>query len=171
MAVWRLELGGSDCEGWTTNFRMANEFRPREGNARMIDTQSASWESGDGLSMRYNQREFLDGTPDGERKVSAKRDPKAASAMPEIEKPERRSLELPPETVFSIEHQKRLLRLALAGGTHDSSLIYDGSDDSAGYPGHSLRGHPQGAGRSAAGRFGPGEAKHRRNSPSWPMSI
>ena len=33
-----LELGGSDCEGWTTNFRMANEFRPREGKGRVIDT-------------------------------------------------------------------------------------------------------------------------------------
>ena len=40
---------------------------------RVIDTQSASWESGDGLSMRYNQREFLDGSQEGERKVSAKR--------------------------------------------------------------------------------------------------
>jgi len=165
-----LELGGSDCEGWTTNFRMANEFRPREGKGRLIDTQSASWESGDGLSMRYNQREFLDGSPEGERKVSAKRDPAGGIGRAEIEKPEPRSLELPPETVFSIEHQKRLLRLALSGGTHDSSLVYDGSDDSSGYRAIAFIGTKKAPGQAKstiAGAAGEALAK----LPAWPMTV
>ena len=165
-----LELGGSDCEGWTTNFRMANEFRPREGKGRVVDTQSASWESGDGLSMRYNQREFLDGSQEGERKVSAKRDPAGGVGRAEIEKPEQRTMELPPETVFSIEHQKRLLRLALSGGSHDSSLVFDGSDDSSGYRAIAFIGQKKLPGQAKSTITGPaGEALAR--VPAWPMTI
>ena len=165
-----MELGGSDCEGWTTNFRMANEFRPREGKGRVIDTQSATWELGDGLSMRYNQREFLDGSPESERKVSAKRDAAGGMGRAEIEKPEQRSLDLPPETVFSIEHQKRLLRLALSGGTHDSSLVYDGSDDSSGYRAIAFIGSRKAPGQAKASIAGPaGEALSKL--AAWPMTI
>jgi len=165
-----LELGGSDCEGWTTNFRMANEFRPREGKARVIDTQSASWESGDGLSMRYNQREFLDGSQDGERKVSAKRDPNGGAGRVEMEKPEQRTLELPPDTVFSIEHQKRLLRLAFEGGSHDSSLVYDGSDESAGYRAISFIGARKAPGQAKTQITGK-EGEALAKLAAWPMSI
>jgi hypothetical protein len=165
-----LELGGSDCEGWTTNFRMANEFRPREGNVRVIDTQSASWESGDGLSMRYNQREFLDGAASGERKVSAKRDPQGGVGYALLEKPEQKSFELPSETIFSIEHQKRLLRLALSGGKHDSSLIYDGSDDSAGFRAIAFVGARKAPGEVPVGVSGPA-ADAIVKLPSWPMTI
>jgi hypothetical protein len=165
-----MELGGSDCEGWTTNFRMANEFRPREGKGRVIDTQSASWESGDGLSMRYNQREFLDGSQQGERKVSAKRDAGGGIGRAEVEKPEQRSLELPPETVFSIEHQKRLLRAAIAGGTHESSFVYDGSDDSTGFRAIAFIGAKKMPGQAKSTLAGaPGEALAKL--PSWPMTI
>ncbi len=165
-----MELGGSDCEGWTTNFRMANEFRPREGNGRLVDTQSASWESGDGLSMRYDQREFLDGNQQAERKVSAKRDAKGGSGHAEIEKPEQQSIELSPDTVFSIEHQKRLLRAAMAGSTHDSTLVFDGSDDSSGYRAIAfigLKKSPGQAKMTITGASGDVLAK----LSSWPMTI
>lgn len=165
-----MELGGSDCEGWTTNFRMANEFRPREGNGRVIDTQSASWESGDGLSMRYNQREFLDGSQQGERKVSATRDAAGGTGRAEIEKPEQATLELSPETVFSIEHQKRLLRAAKAGITHESTLVYDGSDDSSGYRAIAFIGTRKAPGQAKStitGTAGDALAKFA----AWPMTI
>lgn len=165
-----MELGGSDCEGWTTNFRMANEFRPREGKGRVIDTQSASWESGDGLSMRYNQREFLDGSQEGEREVSAKRDASGGIGRAEIEKPEQRSLELAPETVFSIEHQKRLLRAALAGGTHESSLVYDGSDDSTGFRAIAFIGAKKMPGQ-AKSTIGGASGEALAKLPAWPMTI
>ncbi|MFO0993631.1 MAG: cell envelope integrity EipB family protein [Hyphomicrobiales bacterium] len=165
-----MELGGSDCEGWTTNFRMANEFRPREGNGRVIDTQSASWESGDGLSMRYNQREFLDGSPQSERKVSAKRDAAGGAGSAEIEKPEQRTLELSPEAVFSIEHQKRLLRAAMAGITHDSTLVYDGSDDGPGYRAIAFIGSRKAPGQAKTAIAGPaGDVLSKL--AAWPMTI
>ncbi|MBL8907629.1 MAG: cell envelope integrity EipB family protein [Rhizobiales bacterium] len=165
-----MELGGSDCEGWTTSFRMANEFRPREGNGRVIDTQSAGWESGDGLSMRYNQREFLDGSQQAERKVSARRDAAGGIGQAEFEKPEQRTLELSPDTVFSIEHQKRLLRAAMAGSSHDSTLVFDGSDDSAGYRAIAFIGARKAPGQARSAIAGAaGEVLSKLSA--WPMTI
>ena len=120
--------------------------------------------------LRYNQREFLDGSQESERKVSAKRDAAGGTGRAEIEKPEQRTLELTPDTVFSIEHQKRLLRLAVAGGTHDSSVVFDGSDDSSGLRAITFIGPRKAPGQAKMSIAGPaGEALSKL--VAWPMTI
>jgi EipB-like len=38
-----FELAGSACEGWSTTFRIVNQFRYRDGSVRLSDVQSVTW--------------------------------------------------------------------------------------------------------------------------------
>ena len=42
------------------NFRMVNRFSPSDGDLKTVDTQSTEFESGDGLEMQYEEKEFVD---------------------------------------------------------------------------------------------------------------
>src|SRR5262245_3759873 len=61
-----LELTGSACEGWSTSFRRVIEMRPTEGETSLFDNQVAAWESGDGLSMQLNDKQFVNNRLDTE---------------------------------------------------------------------------------------------------------
>src|SRR5260221_5323807 len=74
-----FEVQGSICEGWTVNFRMVNRFSPTDGDLKTIDTQSTEFESGDGLDMQYEEKEFVD------RKLSTTTRIKVSRASHDIE--------------------------------------------------------------------------------------
>ena len=77
-----MELTGSGCEGWSVTFRRVMELRPDESNVKLLDTQIASWESGDGLSMHMTQKEYIDNTLQTDTKLSAEiPDPKMRAAF------------------------------------------------------------------------------------------
>lgn len=163
-----IEIGGSSCDGYTVNFRMVNRFKPTEGDVRLIDTQSATWESGDGLSMRYNQSEYIDNKADSETKVSARRDAKGGEGEGLIEKPREEAFKLPAEAIFPMAHQIKLMEEAERGETRDSSLVYDGSDGSKAYKAITFIGTQEiPASPPTVGPHGQRLAKLR----SWPMSV
>ncbi len=122
------ELIGSTCEGWTVNFRIANEFAQTEGDTRLIDSQSTSWESSDGLEFRFSQTEFLNNQKQTEKRVNVARASGTVPAEGKISEPEAKEFKLPTDTVFPMVHQFRLLEAAEKGQTRDTSMIYDGSD-------------------------------------------
>ena len=69
-----FEVDGSACEGWSSSFRMMNRFQPTEGDTKLMDTQTTTFESGDALTMRLNQKEFLNGTLSSETRIAVSRD-------------------------------------------------------------------------------------------------
>jgi hypothetical protein len=163
-----IEVAGSSCDGYTVNFRMVNRFKPREGEVRLIDTQSASWESGDGMSMRYNQQEFIDHKRENESKISASRDANGGEGKGKIEKPTEEEFTLAPETIFPMAHQIKLMKEAERGDSRDSSLVFDGSDGAKTYRAITFIGRAESAGSSSV-EGPPGETL--RKLKSWPMSV
>jgi hypothetical protein len=165
-----FEIAGSKCDGWTNNFRMVNDFKPSEGEARLIDTQSATFESGDGQEMRYTQTEFIDSKLDTEKKLSAERGSAGQAGKGEIEKPQKESFDLPGDAIFSTQHQIKLMELAKAGQTRDVSIVFDGSDGSKVYKAITFIGERREPGKSGVTLSGE-SADRLAGLASWPVSI
>ena len=123
-----FEIDGSTCEGWSTSFRMMNRFQPNEGDTKLLDTQTTSFESADGLSMRLNQKEYLNGALNSETRIAVSRDAVAQPAKGERGEAGTAPFVLPGNVMFPMQHQLRLMTEAEAGANRDDSIVYDGSD-------------------------------------------
>jgi hypothetical protein len=123
-----LEFGGDACDGYTMKFRQVVVLDGNEAGSRTVDTQTATFETGDGLSMRFKStsatqgltKDGVDGDaqlrPDGSLNVRFKQprnDTFAATGQP----------------VFPTEHLKRLIEAGRKGETTLAVRVYDGSDD------------------------------------------
>lgn len=123
-----MEFGGDACDGYTMKYRQVTVLDSNEAGSRTLDTQTATFEAGNGLSMRFKTtsttqglvRDGVDGDaqlrPDGSLDVKFKQprnDTFAAKGQP----------------VFPTEHMKRLIEAAEKGDTTLSVKVYDGSDD------------------------------------------
>ncbi len=167
-----FEILGSACDGWTVSFRMVNQFRPTDGAAKLIDTQTTSYESGDGLDLRYSQKEFIDNRLDRESRVKVSRQEVQGEGKGKgkIELPSVKDFTVPAEALFPMRHQLKLMDAALADGTRDTSLIYDGSDSEKTFRAISFIGKRKAAGANARDKEN-GEAAALAGLPSWPMTI
>lgn len=123
-----MDFGGNACEGYTLSYRQVTVLESGEAGPRTLDTRTATYEAGDGMSMRFKSTSLsesgsgsgVDGdaklTPDGSLDVQFKRPRNAtfaASGQP----------------VFPTEHLKRLIEAGRKGQTTLSVKVYDGSDD------------------------------------------
>lgn len=122
-----MEFGGDACEGYTLKYRQVTVLEGGDSGSRTIDTQTATYESGDGLSMRFKStstaqgllRDGVDGDaqlrPDGSLDVRFKQprnDTYSATGQP----------------IFPTQHMKRLIEAAQKGERTYSVRVYDGSD-------------------------------------------
>ncbi len=165
-----FEIQGSSCEGWTTSFRMVNRYRPAEGEIRTSDTQSTTFESGDGLDLRYNQKEFMDLKPQSEKKIKVSRATPAADGSGETGDAETRPFTVPAGALFPMQHQINLMDKAASGETRDTSLIYDGSDGEKTFRAITFFGKRKAAGSNARDQTN-SVAAPLSKLPSWPLSI
>lgn len=123
-----MEFAGDACEGYTMKYRQVTVIEGGDVGSRTLDTQTATFEAGDGLSMRFKStstsqglvRDGVDGDaqlrPDGSLDVRFKQprdDTFAAEGQP----------------VFPTEHMKRLIEAARKGEKTYAVRVYDGSDD------------------------------------------
>lgn len=164
------EVTGSACDGWTVSMRLVNNFEYKEGNSRLIDMQSSSWETGDGKEMNYNEKAFVDNKPDTEKRLSVSREEVSGKGQGKITLPKEQSFSIAGDTIFSMHHQLRLMDAAAKGETRDVSVVYDGSDDTKPLRAISTIGKKIAAGTSTADNANP-NATNLAKLPSWPVSI
>jgi hypothetical protein len=127
-----IEVSGSECEDWTVNFRMVSQFLNEDQTTRLLDTQSSTWEAGDGKSINVSQRHFIDSSLDSESKVTATRDLNGRTHGT-VDKPNPQDFELAKGTIFPVMHLKRLLETAERGDIRDESSVFDGTEGSKSY--------------------------------------
>lgn len=123
-----MEFAGDACDGYTLNYRQVTVLDGGDSGSRTLDTQTTTFESGDGLSMRFKSssttqglvRDGVDGDaqlrPDGSLDVRFKQ-------------PRNETFAATGQPTFPTEHMKRLIELARKGETTYSVRVYDGSDD------------------------------------------
>ena len=124
-----LEFVGTECDGYTLNMRIVTRFLLRNGNENIADTRTTSWESGDGREFRFSTQQYVNNTITEDSRGNAERGEGGEPGKAVLEKPERKEVLLPAETVFPVEHTRRIIDKALAGELMDHSLVYDGSED------------------------------------------
>ena len=165
-----FEVQGSACEGWTVSFRMVNRFRPSEGELRLVDTQSTSFESGDGLELRYNQKEFMNRKLQSDSKIKVSRSAQDADGAGLISGEGENSFDIPAGAFFPVQHQLKLMDMAEVGATRDTSIVYDGSDGKSSYRAITFIGKRKNAGANLRDKAN-SNASALVSLPSWPVSI
>jgi hypothetical protein len=165
-----FEVQGSACDGWTVTFRMVNRFRPNDGDVRIIDSQSTSFESGDGLQLSYNSKEFVNQKPQDEQRINVSRRAADAEGQGVQAGSDGKAFTVPAGALFPIHHQLKLQDEAAAGETRDKSLVYDGSDGDTSYRVITFIGAKKPAGANAHDSAN-AEAAVLKDFASWPVSI
>jgi hypothetical protein len=164
------EVSGSECDGWTVSFRLVNRFDYKEGSPRLFDTQSSSWETGDGKTMTYSEKEFVDNKQESEKRVSVVRAEKDSVGEVNITLPKEKKTSISAETVFPMRHQLRLMEAAAKGETRDVSLVYDGSDEEKTVRAISTIGKKVNAGEGKKDKDN-AQAAPLQSLSSWPVTI
>jgi hypothetical protein len=127
-----IEISGSECEDWTVSFRMVSQFISDDQSVRVLDTQSSTWEAGDGKSLNVSQRHFVDSALDTESKVTASTDA-GGRTHGVVKNQQVQEFELAPGTIFPVMHLQRLIETAERGELRDKSSVFDGTEGSKSY--------------------------------------
>jgi hypothetical protein len=127
-----IEVSGSECEDWTVNFRMVSQFQSDDQTVRLLDTQSSTWEAGDGKAINVSQRHFVDSSLDSESKVTASRDT-TGRTHGTVDNAKPAEFELANGTIFPVAHLQRLLDAAQKGRQTDKSSVFDGTEGTKSY--------------------------------------
>lgn len=165
-----FEIQDAGCDGWTVNFRMANSFASSEGPARLVDTQSTTYESRDGTRLDYAEKTYANNKLDSETRLQIARESKDVQGKGDIKLPEAKAFTLEKAAKFPMQHQLHMMDLAAAGETHDASVVFDGSDGDKAMKAITFIGKLRAAGQDVRGTDAE-PAKVLTGLKSWPVTV
>ncbi|MEW5422036.1 cell envelope integrity EipB family protein [Amorphus sp. 3PC139-8] len=122
-----FEVTGAPCEGFTVNSRFVTEVDNQDGDRRVTDLRSSTYESGDGNSFDFLSRTFTGQRLQQEAKGSARRGDDGNVTV-ELTEPEQATFSLPGNALFPTQQLIELIAKAEAGAQIVQSDLYDGSD-------------------------------------------
>lgn len=163
-----LEVTGSACDGWTSNMRVVNRLDGRTGKTSMLDTRSTSWESARGDTMEFAAQRFTNGSQELDLRGQADTGPEGGVVRFNL--PAESEAELPPDTIFPVEHTRRILETALRNEHRDRSELYDGNEDQKILTAVTFIGKRKAPDMANSGANA-GNIKDLAKMQSWPVSI
>lgn len=119
------EFQGSECDGYTTNFRFVTRIRSSSGD-RLTDQQTSTYEDGSGDFFRFLTKSFVDERLDRELSGTAQRED--GSLIVTLKKPQDEEVGLGP-AMFPSAHILDLIERAKQGETFYEAKLFDGSED------------------------------------------
>jgi hypothetical protein len=122
-----IELRGSDCEGYTVDFRLVTQFSDADGKSNVTDLRSSTFESGNAESFRFVTQNFMNRALRDETKGAAQRKDDSAIEV-SLDKPRRKRFALKPDVLFPTQHLKRIVAAAADGGRTLQVPVFDGSE-------------------------------------------
>jgi hypothetical protein len=159
-----MEITGSACEGYSTNFRRVMELKPNEGDVRFYDNQVASWESGDGLSLELSDKQYVNNRLESDTRIKATLQGRGSEGHGTIEQPFS-EFTLPAGTLFPMAHQIHVMEKAGKAEDRDVSFLFDGGSGAKTFKVISFIGkRKEGQGAAAAN-------EQLADIPSWPLTI
>jgi hypothetical protein len=117
------------CEGWATRQRLAMTLTNRDGQDVELVSDYATWESKDGLSMRFRMRQTTDTAITEQVEGTAKLDASGGPGSIHYTVPEEKDVPLPPGTLFPMAHTEAIIAGAQAGKRFLTLPIFDGTGD------------------------------------------
>jgi hypothetical protein len=122
-----MEFTGSSCAGFRTVLRFVTEIEDSEGEHRVTDTRSTSFEHAGGKSFEFSNQTFIDQSLTEESRGSAERTTRGIGVA--LQKPGNKHLDLGSTVVFPTQQIEAIVGAAKRGDTFVQSDLYDGSED------------------------------------------
>ena len=117
------------CEGWATRQRLALTLTNRDGQDIESVADYATFESKDGLSMRFRMRQTMDSAVTEQVEGTATLDAQGGPGTIHYTQPEDKTMPLPAGTVFPMAHTEAIIAAAGAGKHFIALPIFDGTGD------------------------------------------
>jgi len=177
----RLELGGAGagavtaagsmatsleraCDGWITSVQSIIDATLETGQVARQDIRVATWESLDGTAYRFTSRQRVGGAEIGFKGSARSAAPGGGEA--EYTVPTRKTIPLPPATLFPTAYLEALIGRAEAGARQDVGTMFEGTDGTGPQRVAAFIGARQPPAADAAARLGPLAAR-----PGWRMQL
>jgi len=121
-----LEMVDS-CEAWEVKQRIKLKFLRNDGEEFDTDSSFTSYETKDGLGLRFSVRNIQDQEVEEELRGHADLDAPGGKGRASFSLPEVRSFELPAGTLFPTTHLALIIRHARDGDKSVSYSVFDGA--------------------------------------------
>ena len=118
---------GDACDGWTVQQRYKLVIHYQQDPPVELTSNYLTWESKDGTSFRFNDRETRNGNLDQDIRGSAKLSAKDHSGVAIFEKPKPQRFALAAGTLFPTTHTFALIQAGLSGRNYLAANVFDGS--------------------------------------------
>lgn len=119
-------FSGSDCDGYTTVFRQMTEMQPAEGDSRLNDMRSTSFEDAAARQFTFKTKTSTDDQMLTDLDGRAERNPDGSVAV-DLRQPAGKAA-FGAEVLFPTEHLRRVIAAAEKGDKLLSADVYDGSE-------------------------------------------
>ena len=119
------EFLGSECAGYTTNFRVVTSIDTGE-DTRLTDQQTTTFEDLKGGKFRFETKTFTDEQLD--KQVSGAAEDEEDKLKVELNQPDKREVELA-DGRFPTAHMLDVIENARKGPTFFEARVFDGSDN------------------------------------------
>ena len=120
-------FSGSDCEGYTSEFRQVSELNSGEGKVTLTDLRSTSWEDAEGKTYRFKIDSRMNDTDSNPVDGVAERTGDHVTVK--LKQPETKTFTIDGSTVFPTEQIRRIIEAAKQGKSLLELIVYDGSDN------------------------------------------
>lgn len=153
------------CDGWEIRQRIKLTFLRSDGDEFETDSSFTSYESKDGLQLRFSVRNVQNDEVEEELRGRADLDSLGGKGRASFTLPEVRSFELPAGTLFPTTHLALILKHAREGDKTASYKVFDGARLDGAFQVNAVISRPSRAkpGTPAVR----GDAGLLRNQPAW----
>lgn len=117
------------CDGWASRQRLSLVITNRDGQDIETVSDYATWESKDGLAMRFRMKQTTDTAVTEQAEGDAKLDGPGGTGTIHYTLPEDKTMAMPRGTLFPMAHTDAILTGAEAGKKFLSLPIFDGTGD------------------------------------------
>ena len=117
------------CDGWATRQRLEMTVTNREGQDIQMLSDYTTWESKDGLSMRFRMRQTTESAVTGEVSGEATLEPSGGPGEVRYTVPQVMTKTLPRGTLFPMAHTEAIIEAARAGKKFITIPLFDGTSE------------------------------------------
>jgi envelope integrity protein B len=118
---------GSECEGYTTEFRQVSQVDTEGGKSKVSDMRSTSWEDAAGKTYRFHISTVTDQVETSNVDGYAERTGDTVTIK--LKQPSAKTFTISKDIVFPTEQVRRIIDGARAGKSLLELDVYDGSED------------------------------------------
>jgi hypothetical protein len=115
------------CDGWAVHQKLDMQLTNRDGQDVAMSSDYTTWESKDGLRLRFRTRQLTDQNVTSEVAGEAHLDAPGGAGEADFTLPEASSKPLPARTLFPTAHTATIIQAAMAGKRFFTVPLFDGT--------------------------------------------